>query len=49
MKTGVSQATEQRTMARNKDVPQVWQRYDADGGGYRRLRDMTASELAERD
>ncbi|QQX59241.1 colicin E3/pyocin S6 family cytotoxin [Pseudomonas chlororaphis] len=36
-------------MARNKDVPQVWQRYDADGGGYRRLRDMTASELAERD
>ncbi|WMJ00263.1 colicin E3/pyocin S6 family cytotoxin [Pseudomonas chlororaphis subsp. aurantiaca] len=36
-------------MARNKDVPQVWQLYDADGGGYRRLRDMTASELAERD
>lgn len=36
-------------MARNKDVPQVWQHYDADGGGYRRLRDMTASELAERD
>ncbi|WPO45531.1 colicin E3/pyocin S6 family cytotoxin [Pseudomonas sp. S1Bt23] len=36
-------------MARNKDVPQVWQLHDADGGGYRRLRDMTASELAERD
>lgn len=36
-------------MARNKDVPQVWQLYDADGGGYRRLRNMTASELAERD
>ncbi|AZE08615.1 Colicin E3 [Pseudomonas chlororaphis subsp. aureofaciens] len=36
-------------MARNKDVPQVWQHHDADGGGYRRLRDMTASELAERD
>ncbi|PMY62906.1 MULTISPECIES: colicin E3/pyocin S6 family cytotoxin [Pseudomonas] len=36
-------------MARNKDVSQVWQHYDADGGGYRRLRDMTASELAERD
>jgi len=36
-------------MARNKDVPQVWQHYDGDGGGYRRLRDMTASELAERD
>lgn len=36
-------------MARNKDVPQVWQHYDADGGGYRHLRDMTASELAERD
>ncbi|MGY4814602.1 colicin E3/pyocin S6 family cytotoxin [Pseudomonas chlororaphis subsp. piscium] len=36
-------------MARNKDVPQVWQLYDADGGGYHRLRDMTASELAERD
>jgi len=36
-------------MARNKDVPQVWQHYDADGGGYRRLCDMTASELAERD
>ncbi|QQZ42432.1 S-type pyocin domain-containing protein [Pseudomonas sp. SK3(2021)] len=36
-------------MARNKDVPQAWQHYDADGGGYRRLRDMTASELAERD
>ncbi|WP_397442145.1 colicin E3/pyocin S6 family cytotoxin [Pseudomonas chlororaphis] len=36
-------------MARNKDVPQVWQHYDGDGGGYRRLRDMTASELTERD
>jgi len=36
-------------MARNKDVPQIWQHYDADGGGYRRLRNMTASELAERD
>ncbi|AZE46017.1 Colicin E3 [Pseudomonas chlororaphis] len=36
-------------MARNKDVPQVWQLRDADDGGYRRLRDMTASELAERD
>lgn len=36
-------------MARDKDVPQVWQHYDADGGGYRRLRAMTASELAERD
>ncbi|SDZ66608.1 S-type pyocin domain-containing protein [Pseudomonas sp. NFIX28] len=36
-------------MARNKDVPQVWQLHDADGGGYRRLRNMTASELAERD
>ncbi|WP_315969259.1 hypothetical protein [Pseudomonas chlororaphis] len=37
-------------MPRDKDdVPQVWQHHDADGGGYRRLRKMTASELAERD
>lgn len=32
-----------------KDTPQVWQHYDTDGGGYRRLRDMTATELAERE
>ena len=36
-------------MSRSKDIPQVWQHYDHDGGGYRRLRDMTASELAERE
>ena len=32
-----------------KGTPQVWQHYDNDGGGYRRLRDMTATELAERE
>ncbi|WP_447787906.1 S-type pyocin domain-containing protein [Pseudomonas farris] len=32
-----------------KDTPQVWQHYDNDGGGYRRLRDMTTTELAERE
>ena len=32
-----------------KDTPQVWQHYDNDGGGYRWLRDMTATELAERE
>ncbi|UWF49633.1 S-type pyocin domain-containing protein [Pseudomonas sp. N3-W] len=32
-----------------KETPQVWHHYDTDGGGYRRLRDMTASELAARD
>ncbi|EJM14843.1 putative cytotoxic protein [Pseudomonas sp. GM18] len=36
-------------MTRSKDTPQVWQHYDTDGGGYRRLRDMTVSELAERE
>lgn len=36
-------------MASNKDTPQVWQHYGGDGGGYRVLRDMTASELAERE
>ncbi|MHC8302301.1 S-type pyocin domain-containing protein [Pseudomonas sp. ZS1P83] len=36
-------------MTRSKDTPQVWQHYDTDGGGDRRLRDMTASELAERE
>ncbi|WP_237883497.1 S-type pyocin domain-containing protein [Pseudomonas sp. PGPR40] len=32
-----------------KDTPQVWQHYDNDGGGYRWLRDMTATEMAERE
>lgn len=32
-----------------KDTQQVWQHYDNDGGGYRRLRDMTVTELAERE
>ena len=36
-------------MSRSKDTPQVWEHYDTDGGGYRYLRDMTASEMAERD
>lgn len=39
-------------MARNKDIPQVWQSYSGGGGsgnGGRYLRDMTASEIAERE
>ena len=36
-------------MTRRNGTPQVWQHYDNDGGGYRRLRDMTASELAARE
>jgi len=36
-------------MSRRKDIPQVWQHYDTDGGGYRVLRDMTPSEMAERE
>lgn len=36
-------------MTGRKDIPQVWHHYDADGGGYRCLRDMTHSELAARE
>ncbi|MCL6309017.1 S-type pyocin domain-containing protein [Pseudomonas syringae] len=39
-------------MARNKDVPQVWQRYGGGGGGGnggRYFRDMTDSEIAKRE
>lgn len=36
-------------MTRRNNTPQVWQHYDNDGGGYRRLREMTASELAARE
>lgn len=37
-------------MARNKDIPQVWQHYGGGGGsgnGVRTLRDMTDAEIAE--
>jgi S-type Pyocin len=39
-------------MARNKDIPQVWEHGGGGGGsgiGYRYLRDMTPTELAERN
>lgn len=39
-------------MARNKDIPQVWEHGGGGGGsgiGYRYLRDMTPTELVERD
>ena len=39
-------------MTRNKDIPQVWQTSGGGGGsgiGYRYLRDMTTTELAERE
>ncbi|CAM3598733.1 Pyocin-S1 [Pseudomonas reidholzensis] len=39
-------------MARNKDIPQVWQRYsggDGGGSGGRYLRDMTDAEIADRE
>ncbi len=39
-------------MARNKDIPQVWQRYGGSGGsgiGGRYLRDMTDAEIAARE
>ncbi|MFJ7110119.1 colicin E3/pyocin S6 family cytotoxin [Pseudomonas sp. NPDC098740] len=39
-------------MARNKDIPQVWEHSSGGGGsgiGYRYLRDMTPTELAERN
>lgn len=39
-------------MARNKDIPQVWEHGGGGGGsgiGYRYLRDMTPTELAERE
>ena len=39
-------------MARNKDIPQVWEHASGGGGsgiGISYLRDMTPTELAERD
>ena len=39
-------------MARNKGIPQVWERYGGGGGsgiGGRYLRDMTDAEIAERE
>jgi len=36
-------------MRRNKDIPQIWELRGGDGGGYRVYRDMTHSELEERE